>query len=49
MWTTFKVFMNLLQYCFCFMFVVFLATRDVGSQLPDQGSNPNPMHWKAKS
>ena len=26
-----------------------LAARHVGSQLPDQGSNPHPLCWKAKS
>ena len=28
---------------------VFLATNHVGSYLLDQGSNPHPLHWKAKS
>ena len=27
----------------------FLATRHVGSQLPDQESNPHPLHGKAKA
>ena len=27
----------------------FLAVRHVGFYLPDQGSNPHPLHWKAKS
>ena len=46
-----KFLLNLLQYCFCFMFcfVLFLATRQMGSQLPSQGSNPRPRHWKVKS
>lgn len=26
--------------------VQFLAARHVGSQLPNQGSNPQPLHWK---
>ena len=38
----------LLQYCFCLCFRV-LATRHMGSQLPEQGLNPHPLHWKAKS
>ena len=28
---------------------VFLAMRNVGSQLPDQGPNPQPLQWGAKS
>ena len=48
-WTISKVFINLLQYSFCFMFWPLLAVRHVGFQLPDQGSNPHPLHWKAKS
>ena len=27
---------------------VFLAKRHVGSQLPDQGSNLHPLHWKQR-
>ena len=27
----------------------FLATRHVGSKLPNQGLNPDPLHWKVKS
>ena len=26
-----------------------VAPRHVGSQFPDQGSNPRPLHWKADS
>ena len=33
MWTVFKVFIELLQYCFCFIFCS-LAKRHVGSRLP---------------
>ena len=41
--------LNLLQYCFCFIFCFFfLAIRHVGAELPDQGSNIYPLHWKAK-
>ena len=31
------------------MFLSFLATRYVGCEFPSQGSNPKPLHWKAKS
>ena len=44
----FKSLLNLLQYCFVLCFG-FLVTRHVGSYLPYQGSNPHPLHWKAKS
>lgn len=46
---SFKSFLSLLQYCFCFMFcfVVFLTARHVGSWLPNQGSNLHPLCWKA--
>ena len=40
-----KSLLNLLQYCFCFMFC-FLALRHVRSYL--QGSNLHLLHWKAK-
>ena len=48
---------NLLHHCFHCLCFGLLASRHVGSQLPDQGSNslPNslhplpPSHWKAKS
>ena len=38
MWIVLKSSLNLLQYCFCFMFW-FLALEHVGSQLPDQEWN----------
>ena len=41
--------MNLLQYCFWFMFLSFLATRYVGCEFSNQGLNPYPWRWKAKS
>ena len=44
-----KFLLNLLQCCFWFMFLSFLATRYVGCEFPSQGSNPKPLHWKAKS
>ena len=44
-----KSVLNLLQYCFCCLCSGFVASWHVGSQLPDQGSNPHPLHWKVKS
>ena len=44
----FESLLNLLQYCYCFMFW-FLAAKHVGSELPDQGSPPHPLYWKAES
>ena len=36
--------------CFCFWFFFFFLTeRHAGTYLPDQGSNPQPQHCKAKS
>ena len=51
MWTIFKVFIEFFFFyniasALCFDF---LASRQVGSQLPDQGSDPLPLPWKAKS
>ena len=40
--------LNLLQYCLCFMFCLFVL-KACGILVPDQGSNPYPLHWKAKS
>ena len=40
----FQSLLSLLQYCLCFMFLVIGL---VGSQLPDQESNPHPLHYKA--
>ena len=40
--------LNLLQYCFLVCAVVFLGSRHVRPQLPYQGSNPQPLHWKAE-
>ena len=46
----FKSLLNLLQYHFCCLCSGFIFTmRHVGSQLPDQGSKPHSLHWKAKS
>ena len=45
-----KSLLDLLQYCFCLTFFgFFFAMRHVGSQLPGQGLNPCPLHWKVKS
>ena len=43
-----KSLLNLLQYCFCYVFL-YLAMRHMGSQLPNQGLNLQPLHWKVKS
>ena len=43
MWTIFKVFIEFVTILLLFyVFFGFLATRHMGSYLPDQGSNPNP-------
>ena len=41
MWTIFKVFMNLLQYCFCFMFW-FFGLEACGILAPTPGMEPTP-------
>ena len=41
-----KLLLNLLQYCFWFMFWTF-SSKACGILV--QGLNPNPLHWKAKS
>ena len=46
--TTHATCLNLLQYCFCFMFQGF-GGRHLGPYLPDQGSNLYSRHWKVKS
>ena len=43
-----KSLLNLLQYCFCFMFW-FFGHEACGILAPNQGSNPHSLHWKAKS
>ena len=35
--------------CFGIFFFFFFAVRHMGSQFPDQGSNPHPLHLKATS
>ena len=47
MWIILKVFIEFVT--ILLLFYVFLATRHVGSQLPQQGLNPHSLHWKAKS
>ena len=49
MWSISKVFMEFATILLLFDVLVFLATRHVGSYLPNQGSNPHSLHWKAKS
>ena len=49
MWIIFKVFNEFVTILLLFHHLVSLAMRPVGSQLPDQGSNPHPLRWKAKS
>ena len=44
-----KIFIEFVTMLPLFYVLVFLAVRHVGSQLPDQGSNPHPLHWKVKS
>ena len=45
MWTVFKTLLNLLLYCIYFMFW-FFDPEHAGSQLPNQGLNQHPLHWK---
>ena len=52
MWTIFKVFtefVRTLLLFLCFYLFIFLTERHMGSQFPDQGSNPHSLHWKTKS
>ena len=44
MWTIHKVFIEGVTILFLFYIWGFLAKRCVGSQLPDQGSNPHPLY-----
>ena len=47
MWTISKL---STKFCYNIAYALaLLAARHVGSQLPDQGWNPHPLHWKAKS
>ena len=50
MWITFKVFIDFATKLLLFyvMFLFFLVTRHVGSDLPDQGSNPTPLGLEGK-
>ena len=45
----FKVFIEFVIILFLFYVFGSSAMRYVASQLPDQGSNPYLLHWKAKS
>ena len=48
MWAILKSLLNLLQYCFCFLFC-FFGHEVCGISASDQGSNLYPVHWKARS
>lgn len=43
------IFIELLQYCLCFIFWCFWLERQMGSYLPSQRLNSHPLNWKAKS
>ena len=45
----FKDFVEFVTILLLFHALVFWPLRQVRSQLPNQGSNPYPLHWKAKS
>ena len=49
MWTIFKVFIDFITISLLFFVLFFLASRLVGSQLPNQGSNLHFLHWEVKS
>ena len=49
MWTIFKVFIEFVSVLFLFYVSVVLATRHMGFQLSNQGSNPRFLDWKVKS
>ena len=49
MWTIFKSLYGIFCHMASVLCFVFLATMYVGSQLPDQGSNPHCLHWKVTS
>ena len=48
-WTIFKIFIEFITILLLFYVLVFSAMRHVGFLLPDKGSNPHVLHWKAKS
>ena len=50
MWTIFKVFIEFVTVLLLFYVFLggFLAMKHVGPQLPNQGSNVHPLHWKVK-
>ena len=49
MWTILKVSTAFITTLFLFLCFRFLASRHAGSYLPDQGFNPDPLHWKVKA
>ena len=46
MCTLFKVFIEFAT--ILLLFYIFLARRRLGSQLPEQGSDPHALHWLAE-
>ena len=49
MWTILKVSTTFITTLLLFLCFRFLASRHVGSYLPDQELNLHPLHWKVKS
>ena len=49
MWTIFKVFIEFVIRLLPFYGADLLALKHMGSEFPNQGLNPYPLHWKAKS
>ena len=49
MWIVFKIFIEFVAIFLLFHVLVSLTARQVGSYVPDQGSNLHPLHWKAKT
>ena len=47
MWTTLKVFIEFVSMLLLF-YLLFSGWEARGILAPNQGSNPNPLHWKAK-
>ena len=40
--------LNLLQYCFCFLFCFVFCHEVCGIWAPNQGLNPQPLHWTTR-
>ena len=45
----FKAFVEFVTILLLFYVFWVLAKRHVRSQLPEEGANPHPLHWKVKS